>query len=200
MAARVVSMAEAPGVILAHARGLRERGVVVAIGGPVGAGKSTLARALSACVLSTDDYLPDYERVPEAERDDPGHADIPRLLQDLALLRAGREARAPVWSYATHARSGEKVVTPAPVIVVEGIHALFGPARLAADVGVFVDAPRGVRWERWEYLESTGQRGWGVAAARAFFDGVAEPTFDALRARYVEAAEFLVANGAGVPS
>src|SRR5206468_995088 len=50
-------------------------GVVIGITGPVGAGKSALARLLSACVVTTDDYLPDYDKVEFHERDLPEKAD-----------------------------------------------------------------------------------------------------------------------------
>jgi uridine kinase len=179
--------------ILARSAGVA-RAVVVGITGPVGAGKSLLASRLSACVLSTDDYLPDYDRVPYEQRDDPAHADFDRLRADLELLRRGLPARVPVWSFQTHRREGERKVTPREVVVVEGIHALHERHSDALDLRVFVEAPPGVRWSRWERLESSGQRGWGVEVARRFFDEVAEPTFARFEARYRAAAHYVVRN------
>jgi hypothetical protein len=174
-------------------------GAVVGITGPVGAGKSTLAARLSGSVLSTDDYLPDYERVPYDERDDPRHVDWGLLIEHLAELRAGRGASVPVWSFQSHRREGARVVEPAGLIVLEGIHALHERVRAALDVRVYVEAPAGVRWSRWEHLEATGQRGWGVEVARAFFDGVAEPTFAARADAYRAAAHVVVRNDAWRP-
>lgn len=178
-------------------------GRIVAITGPVGAGKSTLAARLSACVISTDSYLPDYDRVPYERRDDPEMADLARLAADLRLLASGADASVPVWSFHTHRREGERVM-PAPkpheLIVCEGLHALHAPAADAAHVRVFVEAPASIRWARWEILETTGVRGWGPAVAKEFFDAVAEPTFakwaDALRAR----ADVVVTNHIGTPA
>lgn len=177
---------------------------VVGITGPVGAGKSTLAARLSACILSTDDYLPDYEHIPEHERDDPRHMDAALLLSNLADLRSLRPARVPVWSFQSHRREGHRHVAPpvaAPaVIVIEGIHALHHSVAHGLDVRVFVEAAPSVRWQRWEALGQSGARGWGVEKARAFFNNVAEPTFAQRADGYRTAADVVVLNDGGQSS
>jgi uridine kinase len=147
-------------------------------------------------VLSTDDYLPDYEHVAEHERDDPRHADFATLHANVASLIRGHATHVPVWSFHTHRREGERLVEPARVIVVEGIHALHASVRDAWHMSVYVDAPRQTRWERWEHLERMGVRGWGVEKARVFFDRVAEPTFARFEAEYRAAAQIVVTNHA----
>jgi uridine kinase len=185
----------APAVIRERVAALAaQRPVVVAICGPVGAGKSTLAHAIGGGVVRTDDYLPDYALTPEHERDLPERSDVARMLHDLATLRRGAPALLPTWSFHTHRREGERLAQPTPLIVVEGIHALHEPVLSLVDVRVYVEAPANARWNRWEVLESTGQRGWGVERARAYFHGVAEPTFARFEAIYRAAAEFIVVN------
>ncbi len=172
---------------------------VIGITGPVGAGKSLLAAALSGCILSTDDYLPDYELVPEPERDEPRHADFTRLASNILELRQGRHTLAPVWSFQTHRREGDRRIMPHPLVVVEGIHALHDDVVAHLDLAIFVEAPTGVRWERWAHLESCGQRGWGVEKARVFFENVAEPTFNKYERLYRERAGIVVVNDRGMP-
>ncbi len=194
---RRVEMHEAAAVI----RGMRSaiiaegpRPFVVGVTGPVGAGKSTLAARLSACIIATDHYLPDYDTTPQHERDLPERSDLARLLADLRSLRSGRPTAIPQWSFHTHSRIGERTVDPAEVIVVEGLHALHETHAGALDVRVYVDAPPDVRLARWENLARTGERGWGVEETREFFVRVAEPTFHARSGGYRDAAHVVVVN------
>ncbi|MBY0312027.1 MAG: hypothetical protein K2W85_08155 [Phycisphaerales bacterium] len=168
--------------------------VVVGITGPVGAGKSYLAALLSSCVISTDHYLPDYDQTPEPERDLPERSDLTRLHTNLRTLKRGLPAVIPNWSFHTHSRIGQTPIHPAELIVVEGLHALHDTHAAALDVRVYIDAPSAVRWSRWEHLERTGVRGWGVEVAREFFHKVAEPTFGARAKDYRTAAHVVIHN------
>lgn len=171
---------------------------VVCIAGPVGSGKSTLARRLAEhgdCLLiSTDDYLPDYDAIPEHLRDEPGSAHLPELADHLSELLAGRAVSLPVWSFHEHRRTGLRLAEPTGLILVEGIHALHHSLDPVRRVGVLVEAGRETRWARWEALESSGQRGWGVEKARTFFETVADPTFERHRPAYLARADFIVRN------
>lgn len=175
---------------------------VVGITGPVGAGKSHLSgilRGSAGVYLATDDYLPDYDKVAYEDRDDPDLADSAALIANLQDLRAGRATSVPRWSFQSHSREGYREVAPTNLILVEGIHALHERLMPHLDVCVFVEAPPDVRWKRWEHLETTGQRGWGVEVAKRFFDSVAEPTFEKYAPIYKSRAHFIVRNEIGVP-
>ena len=169
---------------------------MVGITGAVAAGKSTLARRLSACVVSTDHYLPDYDRTPEHMRDLPESSDLARLAQDLAELRAGRATSIPRWTFEAHARVGEQRVEPAEIVVVEGLHALHALPRVHVDVAVFVEAPQSTRWARAVERERAGDRPWPIEYLERFFHGVAEPTFAQHAEAYRGAAHFVVVNDA----
>jgi uridine kinase len=153
--------------------------LVVGINGPMASGKSTLAALLGGLVISTDRYLPDYDGLPEHAWDLPGSSDLERLAQDLGSLRAGAPARIPSWSFLSHSRTGEDLVQPDGLVVVEGLHALHARVRPLLDVCVAVDAPRELRWARCVERERRGERGWTLEQVQRFFTQVAEPTFDA---------------------
>lgn len=192
----LVDWPSAHAVILEHAA--RRRGdqpvLVVGVTGPVGSGKSTLAERLGGTVVSTDSYLPDYDRLPRESWDDPAHADLPLLATHLRELRAGRAASVPVWSFQSHSRVGYRDLRPERIVVCEGLHALHALVRPILDLAIFVDAPASVRWGRCEQRELQGERGWGVQSARTFFHEVAEPTFSRLSDGYKRVADVLVVN------
>lgn len=179
--------------ILAAAADLPDR-VTIGISGPVGSGKTTLASRLSSCIVSTDHYLPDYDKVAFEDRDLPHAADLPGLARDLKTLRDGAPTDIPIWSFQTHKREGLRRVEPSRIIVCEGIHALHDTVAPQLDLRIYIDAPPEVRWSRWEELERTGQRGWGIDLARQFFDRVAEPTFARFAKTYRAAAHYIVIN------
>ena len=189
--------ADAPRILLGHTS-VGSPQAVVCIAGPVGSGKSTLARRLAestpALLISTDDYLPDYHATPEHLRDEPDSAHLPELATHLADLLRGHPVDLPVWSFHEHRRTHVRRAEPAPLIVVEGIHALHAGLDPVRSLGVLVEAGAATRWARWEVLESSGQRGWGVEKARAFFETVADPTFDRHRPGYIRRADYLVLN------
>ena len=147
-------------------------------------------------VVPTDEYLPDYELVPEPERDLPEHADLSLLAAHLSKLASGEAAEIPVWSFHEHRRVDARRVEPpaSGPIVVEGLFALHERLGDAVDFRVFVEAPSATRWARWEAIERRGERGMGVDAARAFFHDVADPTYARFAPTYRAAADLVVVN------
>jgi uridine kinase len=187
-----VSMDDAAAAIRAAAVAAGLPRVVVGVTGAVAAGKSTLARAIGGLVVATDHYLPDYDRTREDLRDLPESSDLARLARDLSELRAGRATRIPQWSFESHSRVGELHVEPAPVVVVEGLHALHESVRGHVDIAVFVEVPREVRWARAVAREQAGDRPWPLEYLEHFFTHVAEPTFARHAERYRSSAHIVV--------
>jgi uridine kinase len=192
---RTITFADATEAILEVVRARGQR-TVIGVTGAVAAGKSTLARTLSDCVVSTDNYLPDYHTTAEHLRDLPESSDLERLARDIAALRSGCGTNIPLWTFAEHRRIGEQRVETADVVVVEGLHALHALPRQHIDIAVFVDAPQPTRWQRAVAREQAGDRPWPIEYLDKFFHTVAEPTFALHAEGYRRAAHFVVINDA----
>ncbi len=118
--------------------------VVVAIDGPSGAGKTTLADAvatdLDCPVVRVEDLYPGWD----------GLAEGVRLLSECVLepLSRGEVARYRAWDWVASAWGAERVVAPVPMLVVEGCGASVGAAGEFAALRVWVEAPTDLRRER----------------------------------------------------
>ncbi len=135
---------------------------VLGIAGGSGSGKSTVVARVEAIVgpgrlalLPMDNYYKDASHLPLEERaktnyDHPDAFDLDLLVEHLEALIQGRAVEMPQYSFVEHARLPQtRRVAPAPVIVVEGILALYDPRlRERMDLKVYVDADPDVRFIR----------------------------------------------------
>ncbi len=135
---------------------------VLGVAGGSGSGKTTVVERVQAIVgpghlalLPMDNYYKDLGHLPFEERvktnyDHPDAFDLDLLVEHLDALIHGRSVAMPLYSFVEHARLPEtKRVDPAPVIVVEGILALYDPRlRERMDLKVYVDADPDVRFIR----------------------------------------------------
>lgn len=107
---------------------------VVGIAGPSGSGKTTLAHAAAdrynGVVFALDAYYHDQRGVDESaiNVDVPEAIDVALAIAHLHALIAGRAIDQPVYDFATHARTdATRVLPPAPLVIVEGLFALYWP-------------------------------------------------------------------------
>jgi dihydrodipicolinate synthase/N-acetylneuraminate lyase/uridine kinase len=121
--------------------------VLVAVGGPGGTGKSTLAKALvnaleDATALTLDDY-----KTPRAERarrglhgPHPDANDMALIQHHLAELRAGRTIAQPVYCRDKGEATTTRPQQPARFIIVDGEVATYPNLRELMDFAVYVDS------------------------------------------------------------
>jgi uridine kinase len=131
---------------------------LLGIAGGTGTGKSTIARALLArvdgCVLGVDSYYRDLSHLAPGERarqnfDEPAAIEFTLLVEHLRQLAQGCPVLKPVYSFDTHTRVDAVTVAPAPLIVVEGLFALWWTElRALLDHKVYLDAPPDLRLAR----------------------------------------------------
>lgn len=143
---------------------------LIAMSGGSGSGKSTLADALidhlpdgHAVMIGEDGYYHplSYYGSPQTDEewreltsqinfDDPASKEVDRLYTDIAALKAGKTIAQPIYDFDRHDRTDEtRTVTPAPIILLEGIHALSVPALTPLiDLSIYVDTPDDLRLAR----------------------------------------------------
>jgi phosphoribulokinase len=138
--------------------------------GDSGAGKSTLS---NGCVQIlgpdrvTDICLDDYhslDRVGRTQRQitalhpDCNHLDL--IAQHMALLRRGETIFKPVYDHSNGMFGRPEFVTPKPIVLVHGLHALFTPElRRLWDVSVFLDPDPELRIA-WKIGRDMSKRGY----------------------------------------
>ncbi len=128
--------------------------LIIGIAGGTGSGKTTVVtnilRSLNAedvLVISQDHYYKDHNDLSFEERekinfDHPRSIDFDLLTQHVLQLKNGETIEQPVYSFITHSRKDETIIThPKNVIIVEGILVLTNPElRDLFDVKIFVHA------------------------------------------------------------
>jgi len=162
--------------------------VAVGIAGGTGAGKTTLAVLLAEAlgrvvVLDLDSYYLDRSGLSRERRDrlnfdEPGAFDVDLLVHHLRLLRDGRPIEKPRYSFEHHARTGVETLSPAPIVLVEGLFALWWEElRAVFDLKVYVDAPPEVRVAR-RIKRDVESRGRSAESVRRQYEATVRPMHD----------------------
>jgi uridine kinase len=135
---------------------------VIGVAGGSGSGKSTVTREVlasigpeMATVVFQDDYYLDQSHMsPEDRRktnyDHPDAFDWPLLVQHVQALRRGEAIEMPTYDFSKDNRASKTItVQPAPVIVVEGLFALYDEdLRKMMSLKIYVDTASDVRFIR----------------------------------------------------
>jgi len=128
--------------------------LVIGIAGGTGSGKTTVVQQImnelpseEVGIISQDSYYKQtngltYEDRARINFDHPNAIDFELLTEHLAELKAGRNVEQPVYSFITHNRTSDTIIThPRKVMIVEGI-LILSDARLRDmfDIKIFVHA------------------------------------------------------------
>ena len=135
---------------------------VIGVAGGSGSGKSTVTREVlasigpeMASVVLQDDYYCEqshlsFEDRHKANYDHPQAFDWPLLVQHVQALCRGEPIEMPQYDFTLYNRSSQTVtIRPAPVIVIEGLFALYdADLRDMMSLKIFVDTAPDVRFIR----------------------------------------------------
>lgn len=128
--------------------------LIIGIAGGTGSGKTTVVQQImeelpntEVGIISQDSYYKEslslsYEDRSKTNFDHPRSLDFELLIAHLKELKAGNTINQPVYSFVTHNRTSDTIITnPRKVIIVEGILILSNPElRDLFDIKVFVHA------------------------------------------------------------
>ena len=128
--------------------------LIIGIAGGTGSGKTTVVHQImnelphtEVGIIAQDSYYKEstnesYEERAKTNFDHPRAIDFDLLVAHLKELKAGKTIHQPVYSFATHNRTDDTIVThPRKVMIVEGILILSNPElRDLFDIKIFVHA------------------------------------------------------------
>lgn len=128
--------------------------LIIGIAGGTGSGKTTVVHQImnelpetEVGIISQDSYYKhnvgmSYEERSNINFDHPRAIDFELLVEQLKDLKAGKTIEQPVYSFVTHNRTDDTVIThPRKVMIVEGILILTNPElREMFDIKVYVHA------------------------------------------------------------
>ncbi|MDQ3781726.1 MAG: uridine kinase [Actinomycetota bacterium] len=139
--------------------GDEHRPVVIGVAGGSGSGKTTITEAVVAAagsdlvsLINHDAYYRSNERLSFEQRaainyDHPDAFETEMLVEHLRLLRGGEAVAVPVYDFARHLRTADRVkVEPGAVVIVEGILVLVEvELRRLMDLKIYIDTDPDLR-------------------------------------------------------
>ena len=142
--------------------------IIIGIAGDSGSGKTVFSngirRLLGADIVKTiemDGYHSENRKQREASGHlplDPGVNNLTLLRDHLQLIRQGKSVDIPQYNHLTGDFDSPLHFTPSPIIILEGLHALYPEFLPFLDFTIYVDPCREIKW-KWKYERDVKKRG-----------------------------------------
>lgn len=142
--------------------------MLIGVSGDSGSGKTTYSNGIrsliGADIVSTIE-MDGYHREDREQRKisgrlpldpDANHLDL--LREHLVSLKAGKTVDIPIYNHGTGKFDPPRPLTPTPIIIIEGLHALYPEILPELDFSIFVDPDHDVKWQ-WKYERDVKKRG-----------------------------------------
>lgn len=141
---------------------------IIGITGDSGSGKTTFSdgirRLLGASVVKTI-QMDGYHKENRSQRSvsgrlplDPDANHLSKLEEHLKQLKDGKSAQIPIYNHGTGDFDPSYTLEPSPIIILEGLHALYPQFIPLLDFTIFVDPDREVKWQ-WKFERDVKKRG-----------------------------------------
>ncbi len=150
--------------------------ILIGVAGDSGSGKTTFSNGIRRLIgndmiatLCTDGYhKEDREQRRHSGRLplDPDANHLDRLADDLRRLKRGQPIELPIYDHGTGRFAAPVVLTPSPIVVIEGLHALYPELSALLDFRIFVDPDHDVKWA-WKWERDVKRRGHKAEALEA---------------------------------
>lgn len=134
--------------------------IIIGIAGDSGSGKTTYSngiRRLLGVDLVQTITLDGYHKENREERKisgrlplDPEANKLDLVLEHLKKLKQGNRIELPIYNHESGVFDPPVEFTPGPIIIVEGLHALYPDFIQYYDFSIYVDPSREVKWQ-WKY-------------------------------------------------
>jgi len=142
--------------------------IIIGISGDSGSGKTRFSKGIRQLLGQEYVYtieMDGYHRENREERKksgrlplDPAMNRLDLLLEHLQSLKRGETIDVPIYNHETGTFDSPKPFTPTPIIIVEGLFALYPEFLPYMDFTIYVDPSRDVKWQ-WKKARDTTDRG-----------------------------------------
>lgn len=140
----------------------------IGITGDSGSGKTTFSNGIRRLIgkdLVQTINMDGYHKENRQEREISGHLPLDPLINNLELLKThilelknGKSVEIPIYNHKTGDFDTPVQMSPTPIIIIEGLHALY-PAFLSLyDFTIYVDPSRDIKW-KWKSMRDIKKRG-----------------------------------------
>lgn len=141
--------------------------VIVAIAGDSGSGKTTysdgIRKILGPSIVTTIE-MDGYHSENRSQRAisghfplDPTYNRLELLSMHLEKLKQGESVTIPTYDHKTGDFGPDRTIEPTPVVLLEGLHALYDQLLPSIDFSIFVDPDRDVKF-KWKYKRDVEAR------------------------------------------
>lgn len=142
--------------------------IIIGIAGDSGCGKTTytngIRRLFGSQAVRTIE-MDGYHTENRAKREETGHLPLDPSINNLALLeehikklKNNESVMVPIYNHQTGEFDQPKQLDPAPIVIIEGLHALYPEFTPLLDFSLYVDPTRAVKWQ-WKYNRDKLDRG-----------------------------------------